>query len=108
MRWLFQWLLLCLAACVHCLSSSGKRLLAVIEESSEIDKYSQFWDDLRGEHFTFPSLKAFALSIGTGRGFSVTHESPKNEKLALIKHGVRNYDHVILFPPQSKGTILEP
>lgn len=35
----------------------------------------------------------------------MTFESPKNEKLSLFLHGERAYDHVILFPPKSKGNI---
>lgn len=38
-----------------------------------------------------------------GRGFKISFESPKNEKLALFEHGERAYDHLILLPPKSKG-----
>ena len=42
-------LLLCFAALVQSLSSTGNRLLVVIEDPTERDKYSQFWDDLRSK-----------------------------------------------------------
>ncbi|KAJ9666264.1 oligosaccharyl transferase glycoprotein complex, beta subunit [Coniosporium apollinis] len=85
MRWLLSFLLLALLGAVQALSSSGSRLLVVIEELEEKEKYSQFWGDLKS------------------RGFSLSFESPKNDKLSLFKHGERAYDHLILFPPKSKG-----
>jgi len=78
-------LLLGWAILARSLSSSGDRLLVVIEEESEQGKYSQFWVDLKE------------------RSYSLSFESPKNEKLALIRHGERAYDHIILLPPKSKG-----
>ncbi|MCJ1416480.1 oligosaccharyl transferase glycoprotein complex, beta subunit [Xylographa parallela] len=85
MRWLLSLLLISVSSLIHGLSSSGSRLLVVIEEAADQEKYSQFWSDLRG------------------RGFSISFESPKNEKLALLKHDELVFDHVILLPPKSKG-----
>ena len=47
MRWLFSFLLLALLGVVQALSSSGARLLVVLEELTEKDKYSEFWEDLQ-------------------------------------------------------------
>ena len=47
MRWLFSFLLLALLGVVQALSSSGDRLLVVLEELAEKDKYSEFWEDLQ-------------------------------------------------------------
>jgi len=47
MRWLFSFLLLALLGVVQALSSSGNRLLVVLEELAEKDKYSEFWKDLQ-------------------------------------------------------------
>ncbi|KAI9812309.1 MAG: oligosaccharyl transferase glycoprotein complex, beta subunit [Pycnora praestabilis] len=85
MRGLLSLLLLALLSVVQALSSSGNRLLVVIEELGDKAKYSKFWGDLEE------------------RGFRLSFESPKNEKLFLFKHGERAYDHLILFPPKSKG-----
>ncbi len=41
-----------------------------------------------------------------GRGFQLTFESHKTDKLSLFEHGARAFDHIILLPPKSKGTIL--
>ena len=41
--------------------------------------------------------------IGADRGYSISFESPKNEELALLKHGELAYDHLLLLPPKSKG-----
>lgn len=48
MRWLFSFTLLALLSLVQALSSSGSRLLVVIEEATETEKYSQFLRDLEG------------------------------------------------------------
>lgn len=48
MRWLLSILFLGLLGLVQALSSSGNRLLVVIEDAAEKDKYSQFWADLEG------------------------------------------------------------
>jgi len=48
MRWLLSFLVLGLLGLTQALSSSGNRLLVVIEEAAEKDKYSQFWGDLEG------------------------------------------------------------
>ncbi|KAI9784549.1 MAG: oligosaccharyl transferase glycoprotein complex, beta subunit [Candelina submexicana] len=88
MRWLFSVGLLALtllAAWVQALSTSGTRLLVVLDDSTEKGSYSKFWEDLEA------------------RGYKLSFESPKNEKLSLFQHGARAYDHLILFPPRSKG-----
>jgi len=46
MRWFLSWLLLVLAGLVSALSPSGSRLLVVLEDSAEKDKYSHLWGDL--------------------------------------------------------------
>lgn len=48
MRWLLSLLFVALLGSVQGLSSTGSRLLVVIEESSEKAKYSTFWTDLEG------------------------------------------------------------
>jgi len=86
MRWLlsvtvaFVW-----SVVVQAKSFTGNRLLIVLEEQAEREKYSVFLEDL------------------TSRGFTTTVESPKENKLSLLKHGERAYDHVLLLPAKSKG-----
>ena len=46
MRWFFSWLLLACTGLVSALSSSGSRLLVVLEDAAEKTKYSRLWDDL--------------------------------------------------------------
>ena len=48
MRWLLSLFVLALLSLVQALSSSGNRLLVVIEEAAEKSKYSKFWTDLEG------------------------------------------------------------
>jgi len=102
MRWLQSILLLPLLGLVSALSSTGKRLLVVQEEASEKSKYSEFWDDLSGM-----DVCARLFEMGTdwrpARGYSLSFESPKSDKLALLKYGELNYDHVLILPPRSKG-----
>lgn len=49
MRWFLSFLLLGLLGVVQALSSSGSRLLVVLEELAEKEKYSNFLADLEGE-----------------------------------------------------------
>jgi hypothetical protein len=49
MRWFLSFLLLGLFAAVNALSSSGNRLLVVLEELEEKGKYSKFLGDLEGK-----------------------------------------------------------
>ena len=48
MRWLFSLLFITALHSVQALSSSGSRLLVVIEDTAEQGKYSKLWGDLRG------------------------------------------------------------
>lgn len=48
MRWLVSFCALTLLGLIHALSSAGNRLLVVIEEAVDREKYSQFWGDLEG------------------------------------------------------------
>lgn len=50
MRWCLALLLSCLLAAVNALSSSGSRLLVVLDESTEKSAYSTLWSDLEGKH----------------------------------------------------------
>ncbi|KAL4920869.1 Dolichyl-diphosphooligosaccharide--protein glycosyltransferase subunit WBP1 [Aspergillus aurantiobrunneus] len=85
MRWCPSLLLFGFLAVVNALSSSGNRLLVVLEDSAEKGLYSTLWGDLEA------------------RGYNLIFESPKNEKLSLFELGDRAYDHVLLLPPKSKG-----
>jgi hypothetical protein len=53
MRWLLSSCLLALLSLVQALSSSGNRLLVVIEEAAEKSKFSKFWTDLEGDSCRF-------------------------------------------------------
>jgi len=43
-------LAVCLMGVVSALSATGGRLLVVLDDVADKDKYSQFWGDLQGEH----------------------------------------------------------
>lgn len=49
MRWCLSFLLLCFLAVVHAVSSSGNRLVVILEEAAEKELYSSFWEDLQGD-----------------------------------------------------------
>lgn len=46
MRWLLSFLLFAFASSVQALSTTGNRLLVVVDNIADKDKYSQFWKDL--------------------------------------------------------------
>ncbi|KAJ5836860.1 Oligosaccharyl transferase complex subunit Wbp1 [Penicillium robsamsonii] len=85
MRWCLALLICCFLAVVNALSSSGSRLLAILEDTEQKDLYSTLWADLEA------------------RGYDVSIESSKSDQLALFKHGERAYDHLLILPPKSKG-----
>jgi len=61
MRWLFSLFLFALLGVVQALSSTGSRLLVVLEEESEREKYSVLLEDL-----TSKALQSCdALSVDT-------------------------------------------
>jgi oligosaccharyltransferase complex subunit beta len=49
MRWFLSILLLGLLGVVNAVSSTGNRLLVVLEELAEKDNYSKFFGDLKGK-----------------------------------------------------------
>ncbi|KAJ9155713.1 Dolichyl-diphosphooligosaccharide--protein glycosyltransferase subunit WBP1 [Pleurostoma richardsiae] len=85
MRSLVSFLLLLLAGVARAISSSGPRVLAIFEDLEEQSKYSKFIGDLEG------------------RGFKLSHATPKMESLSLFHLGERVFDHVIIFPTKAKG-----
>ncbi|KAL4808744.1 Dolichyl-diphosphooligosaccharide--protein glycosyltransferase subunit WBP1 [Aspergillus unguis] len=85
MRWCPSLFLFGFLAAVNALSSSGNRLLVVLEDAAEKGLYSTLWSDLEA------------------RGYDLVFDSPRNEKLSLFELGDRAYDHVLLLPPKSKG-----
>lgn len=48
MRWCLALLLCSFLAVINALSSSGSRLLVVLDESAEKSAYSTLWSDLEG------------------------------------------------------------
>ncbi|KAJ5653243.1 hypothetical protein N7490_000246 [Penicillium lividum] len=85
MRWCLAMLVCALVAAVNALSSSGSRLLVVLDDTTDKSSYSTLWSDLEG------------------RGYDLSFESPKSDKLSLFQHGERAYDHLLILPPKSKG-----
>ena len=49
MHWPWIFTVYLLFQAVNCLSSSGSRLLVVVEEAAEKSRYSKFWGDLEGK-----------------------------------------------------------
>ncbi|KAK4151446.1 Dolichyl-diphosphooligosaccharide--protein glycosyltransferase subunit wbp1 [Chaetomidium leptoderma] len=82
---LFSLLAFLFAAAVSALSTSGNRLLVILDDVAEKESYSKFLGDLES------------------RGFQLSFESPKSESLALFHLGERRYDHVVFFPTKTKG-----
>ncbi|KAH7115837.1 Dolichyl-diphosphooligosaccharide--protein glycosyltransferase subunit WBP1 [Dendryphion nanum] len=85
MRWLFSFVVAALFSAVSAVSFTGGRLLVVLEEAAEREKYGVFFGDLES------------------RGFHITTQSPKGSSVSLFQHGERAYDHVLLLPTKAKG-----
>ncbi|KAH6630352.1 Dolichyl-diphosphooligosaccharide--protein glycosyltransferase subunit WBP1 [Chaetomium sp. MPI-SDFR-AT-0129] len=85
MRSLISLFVFLFAAVVSAVSTSGGRLLAILDDLAEKEKYTKFLGDLES------------------RGFQIEFETPKSESLALFHLGERSYDHIIFFPTKGKG-----
>ncbi|ORX96841.1 Dolichyl-diphosphooligosaccharide--protein glycosyltransferase subunit WBP1 [Clohesyomyces aquaticus] len=85
MRWFFSFLCAALLGLSSALSSSGSRLLVVLEDVAEKGSYGGFFGDLEA------------------RGFHLAFETPKSPSLALLKFGELAYDHLLLLPTKAKG-----
>jgi oligosaccharyltransferase complex subunit beta len=106
MRWSIFSFALTLLGSVSALSSSGNRLLVVLEEAAQKDLYSKLWTDIKGTMKLSQSItnaREHQLMQFIGRGYELSFESPKNDKLSLFYLGERAYDHVLLLPPSSKA-----
>lgn len=57
MRWCLALLLCSFLAVINALSSSGSRLLVVLDESAEKSAYSTLWSDLEGNQLVIFSVK---------------------------------------------------
>jgi hypothetical protein len=67
MKLFFSWLLLTLLGVVSALSSSGSRLLVVLEDTSEKEKYSQFWGDLEGKETHISPCEGLRTAIASSK-----------------------------------------
>ncbi|KAK5656203.1 hypothetical protein OQA88_4964 [Cercophora sp. LCS_1] len=85
MRSLLSFCLLVLVSVVSAISTTGNRLLVVLDDVADKADYSKFLGDLES------------------RGFKLTFETPKSESLSLFHLGERAYDHLIVFPSKAKG-----
>lgn len=63
MRWCLSFLLFCFLAVVHALSSSGNRLLVVLEDATQKDLFSTFWGDLEGRSALENDLGAVLMKL---------------------------------------------
>ncbi|QUC17583.1 uncharacterized protein UV8b_01824 [Ustilaginoidea virens] len=74
-----------LAAAASAVSTTGNRLLVVLDELADKENYGRFFADL------------------TKRGFAITYETPRSEHVKLFDLGARTYDHLILLPAKMKA-----
>ncbi|WWC66748.1 uncharacterized protein I206_100653 [Kwoniella pini CBS 10737] len=77
--------ILTLIGLVQARSSTGDRVLVVLESSIKKDDYSKFWKSLQD------------------RGFQLTFKEPKDKDAELVKFGELNYDHLVMFAPGAKS-----
>ena len=73
MRWLLTFLVASLAGLTYGLSSTGNRLLVVIDDVADQSKYSQFWGDLEGIAIHWKSPSAQKILINGYRTRVFTH-----------------------------------
>ncbi|KAG6206149.1 hypothetical protein E4U35_001968 [Claviceps purpurea] len=76
---------LLLAAVVSAVSTTGNRLLVVLDDVAEKDSYKQFFGDL------------------TERGYQISYETPRSSQIQLFHLGERTYDHLVFLPAKVKA-----
>lgn len=81
MRWLVSFYVLALLGLVHALSSSGNRLLVVIEEAEQRENFSQLWGDLEGMLTLLTSTKYADIFILKDEATSL-RLTPRNAKIS--------------------------
>ncbi|OAA63903.1 Oligosaccharyl transferase complex, subunit Wbp1 [Cordyceps fumosorosea ARSEF 2679] len=74
-----------LAAATSALSTTGSRLLVVLDDVADKAAYGKFFGDL------------------AARGFDINYETPRSDKLSLFDLGERKYDHLIFLPTKVKA-----
>ena len=67
----------------------------IIQSSGRISKVQ--------EVLIMREVSELILGVHLDREFTLNFESPKSDRVALFRHGERVFDHVMLFPPKSKG-----
>ncbi|WWC85977.1 uncharacterized protein L201_000848 [Kwoniella dendrophila CBS 6074] len=77
--------ILSLIALVTARSSTGDRVLVVLDSNVKKNEYSQFWESLET------------------RGYELTFKQPKDKDAELVKYGELNYDHLVMFAPGAKS-----
>lgn len=85
MRSLLGFAFLAYAAAVAAVSTTGNRLLVVVDDAADQETYSQLLGDL------------------TARGYDIKFETPRSSSLRLFHLGERAYDHFLLLPTKVKG-----
>ena len=73
MRWLLSFLVLAIVAVVRAASFTGSRLLVVLDEQAEREKYSVFLEDLAGECSSSPG-RAIGSFRNNPEAFIMSHE----------------------------------
>ncbi|KAG5988926.1 hypothetical protein E4U54_004494 [Claviceps lovelessii] len=76
---------LLLAAVVSAVSTTGNRLLVVLDNVADKDNYKQFFGDL------------------TERGYQISYETPRSDHVKLFHLGERTYDHLVILPAKVKA-----
>ena len=97
--------LLAFAVSVLGRSSSGSKVLVVLESKLDQADYSLFFDGLKGE---FPAchLYLFPANRRIERGYELSFRGPKDVEPALLQYDEPQFNHVILFAPTTKCTHL--
>ncbi|KAI9902825.1 hypothetical protein N3K66_002177 [Trichothecium roseum] len=85
MRLLLSAVTLLFAAFASAISTTGNRLLVVLDDVADKEGYGKFLADLKS------------------RNFQIEYETPRSEALSLFDLGERKYDHLIFLPTKVKG-----
>lgn len=101
MRLRLLWVsLISLVALCSATSSTGSKVLVILEPTLKKDSFSTFFGGLEGMYLF--QVVTYLSDLATARGYQLTIREPKADAPLLVQYDVPQFSHVIFFAPTTK------
>ena len=87
-------------------SSTGNSVLVVLQPDLKRDNFSIFFNNLESKSGFCSSQEIIVLSMCAERGYELTFRAPKSDTPTIIQDDIPNFNHIILFAPDTKCEIF--